>query len=232
MNFMGRIIDALNFISQYFYELYLDCHYAGFPLDIIAYWFYWLSTFFSDLAWAFYDFSGWVNDVATKIVEILSWSTIWSYILTYVPNLEAIRDWFYYWWDYVWGVIADWWSTTYLTVQGWIDIATEGLDALKIDWSNFWNITFPEWTGKLDNLKASWDFFWTETLPTLVSFSWLITWWDERLLDVQNLINSAFVIRDDFWRGWQDLRDDVTEFFTDPEDWLYKAFDRIIERFW
>ena len=57
-------------------------------------------------------------------------------------------------------------------------------------------------------------------------------WWRDRLLDVQGLINSAFVTRDSLWSGWQDLRDKVTEFFSDPEEWLYKAADRIIERFW
>lgn len=33
--------------------------------------------------------------------------------------------------------------------------------------------------------------------------------------------------------GWTLLfRDSITEFFTDPDDWLYKAVDRIIERYW
>ncbi|GAI36189.1 unnamed protein product, partial [marine sediment metagenome] len=73
--------------------------------------------------------------------------------------------------------------------------------------------------------------------------SWFTNWWGNTLSNIiawgaltgtqiGSLVDSAFTLRDDFWAGWQDWRDKVTEFFTDPEDWLYKAADRIIERFW
>lgn len=232
MSFMTWIVSRLNYIGDFFYELYLECYYAGFPLDILDSWFYAICELFYNLAWDFYDFSEWVNSVQAKVADILSWSTIWSYILSYVPNLIDIRDWFYYWWENVLDVVVSWWSTTYLVVQGWIEIAVEGLDDLKVAWSNFWNITLPELLSNLNSLRAEWDNFWTYTLPNLLDISWLTTWWSARLIDIQSLIDSAFLLRSSFWEGWQDWRDKVTEFFTDPEDWLYKAADRIVERFW
>ena len=199
MGFMSLIIEALNSVSSWFYGLYLDCYYAGWPLSAIASWFYSLCTVFNNLAWQFYYFSVWVSDVASKVQNILT--------------SEGVLG------------LLKWWFP-------WLEKAGEWLPSLRNDWNNFWTITWPQWTTKLDTVKANWDYFWSITFPTLVSFTWLTTWWSSRLTDIQNLINSAFLIRQSFWEGWQDWRGKVTEFFTDPEEWLYKAADRIIERFW
>jgi len=188
--------------------------------------------YFYDLSAKTYEFSAAMGNILTEIGKILSWDTIWSYILSYVPNLEAIRDWFYHWRDWVLQEVTGWWSATSTTVLGWIDAATQGLADLMAAWDNFRKVTFPEWTGRINSLESGWSNFWEITFPTLVSFSWLSAWWSDKLLDIQSLIDSAFLARDSFWQGWQDWRDKVTEFFTDPEEWLYKAVDRIIERFW
>lgn len=232
MWFINEIVDKLNHIAEFFYDLYLTCYFAGAPLSWLANSFYYLAEWFNDLAWLFYSFGLWVDDVATKVLAILNWSVIWSYILSYVPNIEAIRDWFYYWRDRVWQEIADWWAATSQTVIGWIDAAK--------DWAWLW-IDYLQ--SEVNELKARLDTLVIEFPDITELLAWfsnwwsnilgnLDSWWSERLVDVQSLINSAFIARDDFWRGWQDQRDKVTEFFTDPEDWLYKAFDRIIERFW
>ena len=73
----------------------------------------------------------------------------------------------------------------------------------------------------------AWFTDWTGNVTSVIN-----TWWTSTMWEVQELINSAFIVRESLWSGWQDLRDKVTEFFTDPEDWLYKSVDRIIERFW
>jgi len=74
------------------------------------------------------------------------------------------------------------------------------------------------------------------TLTTLIDWpaltSWVTTWWSDRVIEVGAWINSAFIERESFWAGWQDIRDKVFEFFDDPEQFLYKMVDRIIERFW
>lgn len=229
---MTWIIQRLGEISDFFYELYLECYYAGFPLELLDSWFYAISSYFANLSWDFYYFSEWVNSVQAKVPEILNWNTIWSYILGQVPNLEAIRDWFYNWAYWVGQEISSWWDSTSLTVTTWIDEAKLFLQT-QVDSLTSW----------LTTLQGAWDDF-KGRIPSLDIISlwfanwWgnilanLATWWGEKLVEVESLINSAFTIRQDFWEGWQDWRDSIVEFFTDPEDWLYKAVDRIVERFW
>ncbi len=224
MPFMTDIITWLNEISDKCYQFYFECYYAGWPLDTLAFGFYTLSWFFNQLAWAFYDFSVWVDDVTDQLTDILSWGNIRSLIRSWLPNLEGLNSWFNYWWDNILEVVSDWWSSTRWTVLTWIDAAVEGLDDLKASWSTFWTITFPEWTGRLDTLRAEWDNFWIITFPTLIDVSWITDWWSGRLLDIQGIIDGAFLLRDQYWAGWQDWRDVVAEFFADPLGWLESKF--------
>ena len=105
-------------------------------------------------------------------------------------------------------------------LRGWIDIAVQfpldlisqveaGLVTIRTEWDSF--------TGQLPAIDAviSWWGNWTGNVLTAVN-----SWWSARLLDVQGLINSAFVVREDLWTGWQDMRDQVVEFFTDPLGFL------------
>ena len=222
--FMAAIVTALNTVSSLFYSAYVETYYWAWPFNYLATPFYYGSMAFSQLAWRFSDFGAWVNDVSSKIGNYLSWDTIWSYILSYVPNLATIRDWFYNWVTNVNNTVSSWWSATSVTVQGWISAAVQPFNAMLTAWSNFWNSTWPGWVSSFYTLKSAWDNFWQYTLPGLVSFTWLATWWNERLLDVQGLINSAFLARAGFWEGWQDMKNNVVEFFADPLGWLESRF--------
>lgn len=232
MSAINWIVQRLSDASDFFYDIYLEVNSWIYPFYLAANLFYQLCLVFNRLAWDFYDFGEWVADVTNQLRDILSWSTIRSYIRNWLPNLESVIDWWSKWRIWIGQEIDNWWSNIWQTVKSWIDIATEGLDSLKVTWNNFWNITFPQWTAKLDTLKGVWDNFWTVTFPTLVNFSWLTTWWNSRWKEVDQLINSRIKEWSPFFEGWQDWKDRVTEFFTDPEEWLYKAVDRIFERFW
>lgn len=224
MSFMWSIIGALNSVSSWFYQLYLSCYYAGWPLSSIAGWFYTLSSTFADVSWAFYDFSSWVSDVSSKIGNYLSWSTIWSYILSTVPNLLSIRDWFYNWWGNVVSVVDSWWAATQLTVRAWIDAGNQYFTGVATAWNNFYQSTWPQFIAGFTGLKAAWDGFWTVNFPNLVSFGWLGTWWASQLQDVQALIGSAFTDRAGLWDGWQDVKNSVVSFLSGPLDWLWDKF--------
>ena len=298
MGFLADIIERLNDVSGFFYDAYLTVYDWYYPFSLLDEPLYYLSYAFSDLAWAFYYFSQWANDVADRVSEILSTGDIWSYFRWWFDRAEWAWDWVFDAAWYIWLEIEDWWYTTRWTVLDWIsDVETwtqsqlnslqSTLTALITDlelWTttqlNNLQATFNAlitdvelWTTtQLNNLQATFTTLignveawtitqinnvksailaiigdletWTLTeistiqsiLTTLIDWAalttWITTWWGERLLDVQGLIDSAFSIRTDFWAGWQDWRDKVTEFFTDPEDWLYKSLDRIIERFW
>lgn len=226
---MNWIVQAFNTMSSYFYELYLDCYYAYYIPIEVANWFYYLSTLSSDIAWYLSDL---FSQMLTKFNEILNWDTIKSYIigwLYWIPDLGSI---FYYFWQNVTDTITQWWYTTQVTVKGWIDTAKavlqSAIDALQI---------------ALNNLSVAWDAFKVKipTIDTIISWfaDWgsyvlqqIINWGALTSLQIQSLIATWFKDYEPFWEGWLDWKDAVIEFFTDPEDWLYKAMDRIIERFW
>jgi hypothetical protein len=224
MSFMSSIISALNSCSDYCYQIYVKVIGWVWPFWEAAGLFYQLSVLFATLAWQFYDFSNWVSDVQSKVLAILNWSTIWSYILSYVPNLTQVRDWFYSWWSNVTSVITSWWSATQYTVQVWISTAVQPFNSMLTAWNNFWNSTWPAWVSSFNSLKSAWDNFWRYTLPNLASFDALEDWWNGRVGDLQGLINSAFTVRASLWQGWQDMRDNVVEFFTDPVEYIWERF--------
>ena len=147
-------------------------------------------------------FGDWVDDVAAKVANILTWSTIWSYILSYVPNLVAIRDWFYNWWSNVRAVVADWWPTVVPTVQGWVNDAKQLAQALVANVQK-----------ELSSLHTSWDNFWTLTYPTLISKN-----------DANALMDTKIKESEPFWKGWQDVKDNVVKFISSPLDWLLERF--------
>ncbi len=232
MSFMNWIVDRLNDVSNFFYQLYLDCFYVGWPLEVIGYWFYYLSDTFSRLAWNFYDFSSWVTDVQVRVSEILDTWDIWTSFQWWFEAAENAWNWVSSAAWNIWYEVEDWWGTTQYTVQGWIDEArwyaydlVAGVNTWLAELQSAWD----DFKGRIPTIDQViyWWSNWTGNVSSVIN-----TWWTATMVEVQDLINSAFIIRSDFWAGWQDWRDKVTEFFTDPEDWLYKSADRIIERFW
>lgn len=232
MYWMDRVIDTLNALTIRTYDIYLLLWYEGWPFYELADIAYYTSKQFGNFAvWLSVGFS-WLLDLEISISGILNWEIIWSYILSIIPNLEAMRDWFYNWWGEITGIIDSWWLSMQVTVWDWIDIATEGLSTLIAAWNTFVGITFPSWVSEIVSLQATWDNFWSVTFPDLINVSWIGTWWTARLLDVQGLIDSALLTWLPFYNDLVSLWNSIAEFFADPEKWLYESVDRIVERFW
>ena len=224
MRFLDRIIDYILDIASFFLDLSHEVRDWGswarwgadFILDV--------ADAFAHLAYRFEEFNDWVEYVADMVEDILNLSEIRLALKTWLDYATWAWNWIKDAWTNVRAILDDWWATVIPIIQGLIVKATEGLADLIAAWDEFWKITFPGWVGKLENLKAAWDNFWTVTFPTLVSFTWLTTWWNDRLLYVQGLIDSAFGLREPFWAGWQDIRDKVFEFFTDPVEFVWTRF--------
>lgn len=232
MWFLDWIIQRLNDASSFFYNLYIECYYAYYIPDIVATIFYDLSVLFANLSWDFYYFNQWAEQKEAQVAQILNWETIQSYITGWLRQLPNPLIWFINLWNEVWDEIDEWWVSTKPTVQGWIDNAKQDVltfvNTLNILLTNL-QTAWDDFKGKIPTIDELilWWYNWTGNVLSVVN-----SWWASALIEVQGLIDSGFTLREDFWRGWQDIRDKVIEFFTDPEDWLYKAVDRIIERFW
>ncbi len=232
MWWLDFIISYLRDVRDWFQSAYLEVNSWIYPLYLLATPLYWLYYSFFYIHYYFGFFNEWVADVQLKISQILSLDNIKSYLQEWLDKALEAWNWTQNAWLNIKGDVADWWTSTMGEVQGWIAIATEGLDTLKVAWGSFWTVTFPQWTSKLDQLAGDWNHFFTHTLPTLFDISFAEEWWRGKITDITGLIAAAFTERESWWAGWQDWRDQVTEFFADPEQWFYNRLDSFFERFW
>lgn len=220
MKWVDRIFSLVWDISDLFYNAYLEVKDWMWPLYYLQYPLYGLYNTFWSLLTPIAHFSDWVYDVNDKLSQVFSIGAIKAFLKDWLDWAEWSWSWVQGAWYYVTGRIDDWWLSTQNTVKGWITAATQGFNELITAWSDFWTITWPEWMGQLEALRAGFNEFWTITFPTLVSFTWLPTWWNEKVKGVQDLIDTAFTLRESWWSGWEEVKEQVFEFFTNPLDWL------------
>lgn len=191
-----------------------------------------ISNVIDGISGALFQLTLWFESFVAQAAEFLSWDEIQDRLQSFLDQVTEIWTWFLDRWGNVTDVVEGWWEGALSQVKDLIAVATEGLAIVYREWNNFWTITWPEFVGDLQQLSTSWDDFRTNTLPNLVSNSALVSWWQDRILDVQDLINSAFTLRDDLWAGWQEWRDSVAEFFSDPLKWLYDRLERFMDEYW
>lgn len=221
---MNYIVQRLNDASDFFYDLYLEVLGWVYPFWLAAGMFYNLCGIFNRLAWNFYDFGQWVDAAADKLEDVLSWSYIRSLIQSWLPDLENAVSWWHSWTAWVRQKIDEWWNSAKDTVQGWIDIGDQWLKDL-IDDAQTWlarlQSSMNDIIGMLPSITeiTTWFSDWWGNIMTP-----LTTWWNNRVLVIQGLIDSNFTDREPFWSGWQDVKDNVIEFFSSPLDWLVDHF--------
>jgi len=232
MWWLEQIITYLSQVRDWFLDAYYEVSGWVYPFNNLATPLYWLYHAFFYLAFHFGSFNAWVDDAASKIAAILNFDNLYSYFRTYFDYAVNAWNWVFNAWNNVIAITGDWWNSTQLIVQSWIASAQQFLQTQI----NGINTLLASIQASVDNLLSNlptlneiiswWSNWWGNTLANLGS------WWNDRLYDVQGLINSAFVERESLWAGWQDFRGKVVEFFTDPWGWLYDRFDDFIERFW
>lgn len=221
---IGWISQRFATASAFFYQVYLEAQDWIWPLWLVSDHFYSLSRVFSDLSWDFYHFNERVEFISGRLLEILSWETIWDFITARVPNLGQMSGWFYNWWGNVSGVINDWWGPVSTTVLSWVNEARQW----AWDWIDYLQgrvdelrVLIQEIPGATPGLSLILDWLtnWTGHVLTTVN-----AWWTGALAEVRDLIGSAFIERESLWAGWQDMKDQVIEFFSDPLSWLEGKF--------
>ncbi len=232
MNAISWMIERFGWLSEYFYKAYLEILDLPWPIWYAAWPFYAISEVFSQLSWDLWDFYTWVADVSDRIVDVLSWDNIVSWLEDRYRNLTALNSWFYNWRNHVTGVVSDWWSgarqfiidwidTTRAWAKLWIDYLQDQVDELRV--------MIQDLPGAIPDLSFILEWFtdWPGHVSSVVD-----NWWSSTMGDVQGLIDSNLKTWFPFYDDLVGLWSGIKEFFTDPEDWLYKSMDRIIERFW
>jgi len=226
MWFIDQIFSLVWDIAEWFYDAYLEVNDWVWPFYNLALPLYRIHQLCYFLLDSIAVLSDWTGDIQDAIGNLLSFQDIWDYFLDWFVWAAAAYDWVYNAWYNVSSIIDTWWGSTSEIVQGWIyDVRqyAAGLVAdvmvlvttLQAAWDNF--------KGKIPSFDAILDWWgnWTGELLSVI-----IAWWAGALQDVQDLIGTAFVVRADLWAGWQEMRDQVIEFFTDPLEVLWsKAAD-------
>ena len=210
MNYTDRIFSLVWDISDFFYNVMLATREIPFVGMTIAGWFWQIHRAFWNLLTPIANVGDWIDYIQEQVDTL----GLPEWLLKKIQEglSYGIRAWL---WVYdavanVQAIINTWWTTQLQELITW------------------WNTELQE----LREVKVKWDYFWTVLYPKSVSWDAFFSWWNTELSELQGLINSSIKELEPLWAGWQDWRGKVTEFFTDPEDWLYKAVDRIIERFW
>lgn len=226
------IVDALSMASDYFYSIYAEIYYWIYPFNQVAPYFYWVSSFFNTLAWYFSYFGNWLDGIAAKVANILSYNNIYSYFKTYFDYAVDAWNWVYYAWNNVTNIIDSWWSSTQYIVKTWIDNAIQGIQDFGAQ--------LEIWLG---NLQVAWDNF-KSMIPSISEIiSWFSNWWGKILANIiswgaltSNEINTLIDSKLQDWLPFYDelanLIGDIKLFFADPLQWLYDRAEEFFDRFW
>lgn len=232
MQAISDVIQFLGWLQEALYKAYLEILDLPWPFWLAAWPFYLAQDAVNKLAWAFYDFYDWVQEVSGKIRFVMTPSELIGWIYSFWPLLGDIHNWFRVRFTWFTNQVTNWWTATSSTVIDWIDTAkawawlwieylNEETNKLKVRLDNL-VIEFPDVTELL-----SWFTNWPGHVLSIVN-----TWWTSSMGEVQGLITSNLQTWFPFYDELVVLWGDIKSFFTDPEDWLYKSLDRIVERFW
>lgn len=224
MAWIGDIFSFVWDISQLFLSAYQEVEGWWWPFHLLQYPLYGLYKVFWNLLTPIAHFWLWADDVWAKVQRIWTSEGILGLIKWWFPWLYDIGEWFVGRWNWFSQLVGDWWDITKTTVLGWIDEAWNWALSL-IDDVNTWLATLQSHWDSIVGKIPSWDEVvdwwknWTGNVMAAIN-----SWWTGALIDVVALIATAFLEREDFWAGWQDFRDKIAEFFTDPLEFLWTLF--------
>ncbi len=211
--FMDWIRERLVGVFTFFFSIYAETAGWIWPFYLISAPFYQLYQSFVYITMYWINFTEWVDEVWTIVERIWTSEGILGLINWWFPALADVIQWFSDRWSWFVSVVGDWWDSTKTTVLGWIDIATEGFNAVKVWWDEFWTITWPQWVATLEVLGDEVSNFFTQTLPDLYDHLKLENWFNGKLFAIDGLIGSKLV-------EWFPFYNDMAEFFSDPGEFL------------
>ncbi|MBA7559945.1 hypothetical protein ES708_01563 [subsurface metagenome] len=218
MYFMTRIIEYLEDIEGWFLDAYYEVRDWAWPFKYLKDPLYSLKRSFGYLATYFETFDLWLEWADDQLDDIFSWSTIRSYIRTWLPDLEKAIDWWDRWWIWVGQEVDDWWQPWWAWIRGeiddlenWallqIDNAVENITQVVTNIYDYSQTTINNFT---EYVTEVWNNFYDYSQTTINNFTENISQFITNINDyTQTTINN------------------VTEFITEVIDWdrVTKALD-------
>lgn len=232
MWFLDNIVIWLDNIRGHFLDAYFEVSGWVFPFYYLATPIYWLYWSFYQLTFYFSHFNVWVDDTVTKLRTILSIESITSYFSTWINYATSAWKWVSNSFAEVNAIVLTWWSTARLEVQCWIADARLWLQLRLDDFTHLvsdvlsWWDDFKDMIPSISEILLWFADWWAKILSPLTS------WWNERLLDIRNLMQSELRDWFPFYDELAGLWNDIKLFFTDPLEWLYDRAEEFFDRFW
>jgi len=161
---------------------------------------------------------GYVSPVVDTIIN--TFDDVWDTTVEQVP--EVI--------DTVIETVTSAGSTVYDSVSNVYNTVTNYISNIYNTVNNYITNTYNTVTNNISNTY--------QTLTTAITQVIGLTienvneWWTARAAWVERLVDTRFALIAPTFNAMGAIINGFNEFFTDPEDWLYKRFDKIIERFW
>ncbi len=224
MWFLDNIVEWLDSVAGFFYDAYQEVRGWVWPFYYLQYPLYALYEAFWYITYYFGQFNEWLDWAAGRLAAIFSLEQITAYFRTWIDAAINAWNWVVNAFQNVWNIVDDWWSSAKYAVLAWIDDAKLWFQAL-LDEANAWLARLQSYWDSIAGKIPTWDevVTWWKSWPGQV-WSVITSWWGGALLDVMGLIGTAFTERDSWWAGWEDFRDKVAEFFTDPLEFLLNRF--------
>jgi len=150
---------------------------------------------------------GWINALAEWAASVVAWLDELRQEI--IDGFNVFVEWLNELWnsltnilDTWWDSLAEWWNARIEDVKDLIAVAVQWVNE-RID----------DVMTALDSIAVWWENFTTEVLPTLASKFDITAAFDEFMLKWQDLFNT-----------WEEFRDSIFDFFSNPFDWLLDRF--------
>lgn len=224
MEFHPRITAWLIEISYWFLAAHDEVETWVFPFNLLAgplYSVYWA---FDQLAFWFWEWQIFTHDLVDTISHFLTAPDIYLTFKWYFDKAVGAWNWIQDVWNNILPHLIFFWEAMRPTVEGWIGTAIEWVSP-----------ALDQITATITTLQTAWDSF-VAKIPTLDEIiAWfsdwwarilspLTNWWNERLLEVNTLVDSILRSWFPFYDTLVELWDTITAFFVSPLDWLLDQF--------
>lgn len=221
---IGNIFSFVWDISDWFLSAYQEVSGWIWPFYYLQYPLYGIYRVLKSMLTPITHFWEWAEDIATKVSQVFDLDQITAYFRTWIDYASDAWTWVYNATWNVWNIVDNWWSSTRLVVLAWIDERVSVVRAL-IDQANVWLAELQSYWDYIVGKIPTWDevaTWWSNWAGNVLAV--ITGWWTGALIEVQSLIDTAFVERESWWAGWSDFRHQVAEFFTDPLEFLWTLF--------
>lgn len=232
MDWLISVYSAFASLAVKCYQFATSLEGWGWPVNKLAPFFNAIGGIFQTIYNGLVSFYFWARNLDDRIKNFITTVDLWSLLSSPLSQLAQLWGWFLDRVNSIRGIVDQWWVARKWKLQEWVRTLVSGVSAAITDLQRLFN-----------GLSVAWESFKVDLLSLIPSWTELRDFINTQL----NAIKDWFAVQRQAISGeieanvkpirdqvnkqssWLDL---IKAFINDPEDFLYKAVDRVIERFW